>query len=165
MNNFTCKTCAALRRTCIPQSAVHCTTHAKTRRNLSDGHNIFCSCRSLNNMTNNSTNYSDLASGDVRNEILAQVEIGVLSAIFVLAITGNLFAVLLLLKLRRARPYSHMYLLMLHLSIADILVGVFNIFPQLLWKVTFRFHGPDVLCRCIKFLQVSFFYLLVILKK
>lgn len=99
------------------------------------------------------------ATNDIRNELLAQIEVGTLATIFTMAILGNLFAVFMLLKLRKGRPYSHMYLLMIHLSIADILVAICNVLTQLVWKVTFRFYGPDALCRIVKFLQVCHFLL------
>lgn len=43
---------------------------------------------------------------------------------------------------------------MKHLSIADLAVAVFQVLPQLLWDITFRFYGPDLLCRLVKYLQV-----------
>ncbi|XP_014375906.2 vasopressin V1b receptor [Alligator sinensis] len=35
----------------------------------------------------------------------------------------------------------------------DVVVAVFRVLPQLLWELTFRFAGPDVLCRAVKYLQ------------
>lgn len=43
---------------------------------------------------------------------------------------------------------------MKHLSIADLAVAVFQVLPQLLWDITFRFYGPDLLCSLVKYLQV-----------
>ncbi|CAL1544323.1 unnamed protein product [Lymnaea stagnalis] len=52
-----------------------------------------------------------------------------------------------------------MHLFIFHLSIADLLVAVFNILPQLIWDITERFYGGDLLCRYIKFMQVYVMYL------
>ncbi|KAM6289062.1 vasopressin V2 receptor-like, partial [Aegotheles albertisi] len=40
-----------------------------------------------------------------------------------------------------------------HLSVADLGVAGGQVLPQLLWDVTDRFRGPDVLCRATKYLQ------------
>ncbi|XP_061688148.1 oxytocin receptor isoform X2 [Syngnathoides biaculeatus] len=47
-----------------------------------------------------------------------------------------------------------MYYFMKHLSIADLVVAVFQVLPQLIWDITFRFYGPDLVCRLVKYLQV-----------
>ncbi|KAG8007745.1 Isotocin receptor [Nibea albiflora] len=47
-----------------------------------------------------------------------------------------------------------MYYFMKHLSIADLVVAIFQVLPQLIWDITFRFYGPDLLCRLVKYLQV-----------
>lgn len=88
----------------------------------------------------------------VRNEGIAKVEVTVLGLIFFLAMTGNL-CVLLAIHTTRHK-HSRMYFFMKHLSIADLVVAIFQVFPQLIWDITFRFYGPDYLCRLIKYLQV-----------
>lgn len=46
--------------------------------------------------------------------------------------------------------------LMLHLTTADILFALLTIFPNLVTIIThYEFHGPDSLCRFVKFLQVN----------
>lgn len=113
---------------------------------------------STNATTLNSTRdlkYDD----DLRNESLATVEIIVQAIIFVLAVTGNSFVLYALYKQRQLRPWSRIYSLMAHLSLADLLVAVFNILPQLAWDVTFRFRGGDVLCRAVKYSQIFVLYL------
>lgn len=87
-----------------------------------------------------------------RNEALARVEVAVLGLILVLALSGNA-CVLLALRITR-RKQSRLFFFMKHLSIADLVVAVFQVLPQLLWDVTFRFQGPDALCRLVKYLQV-----------
>uniref|UniRef100_A0A7M4FVU1 Arginine vasopressin receptor 1A n=1 Tax=Crocodylus porosus TaxID=8502 RepID=A0A7M4FVU1_CROPO len=83
---------------------------------------------------------------------LAKLEIAVLALAFGAAVLGN-GAVLLALR-RSARPASRMHLFIRHLSLADLAVAFFQVLPQLCWDVTYRFRGPDGLCRVVKHLQV-----------
>ncbi|XP_036911600.1 oxytocin receptor [Sturnira hondurensis] len=90
--------------------------------------------------------------GVQRNEALARVEVAVLGLILFLALSGNA-CVLLALRTTRHK-HSRLFFFMKHLSIADLVVAVFQVLPQLLWDITFRFYGPDLLCRLVKYLQV-----------
>ncbi|XP_006859574.1 PREDICTED: vasopressin V1a receptor [Chrysochloris asiatica] len=90
--------------------------------------------------------------GDVRNEELAKLEIAVLAVTFVVAVLGN-SSVLLALH-RTPRKTSRMHLFIRHLSLADLAVAFFQVLPQLCWDITYRFRGPDGLCRVVKHLQV-----------
>jgi hypothetical protein len=47
----------------------------------------------------------------------------------------------------------------MHLSVADLLVAVGNILPQLAWDITFRFQGSDAMCRGVKYIQLVVLYL------
>lgn len=87
-----------------------------------------------------------------RNEEVAKVEVTVLCLVLLLALTGNL-CVLWAIHASKHRQ-SRMYYFMKHLSIADLVVAVFQVLPQLIWDITFRFYGPDLLCRLVKYLQV-----------
>uniref|UniRef100_A0A8D3BTU2 Arginine vasopressin receptor 2b, tandem duplicate, 1 n=1 Tax=Scophthalmus maximus TaxID=52904 RepID=A0A8D3BTU2_SCOMX len=87
-----------------------------------------------------------------RDERLAQLEIVLLSIIFVTA--GVLNSGLLLVLWRRRKQLSRMRVFVLHLCVADLVVTFFQICPQLMWDITDRFLGPDVLCRAVKYLQV-----------
>ena len=89
-----------------------------------------------------------------RDERLAVIEVSTLSAILLLAVTSNLTMLIALIRQRTNRPLSRMYFFMMHLSLADLLVSIFNILPQLAWDITFRFYGGDVLCRFVKYAQV-----------
>ncbi|KFO24505.1 Vasopressin V1a receptor [Fukomys damarensis] len=90
--------------------------------------------------------------GDLRDEELAKVEIAVLAVTFVVAVLGN-SSVLLALH-RTPRKTSRMHLFIRHLSLADLAVAFFQVLPQLCWDITYRFRGPDWLCRVVKHLQV-----------
>ncbi|KAM8868290.1 vasopressin V2 receptor [Synchiropus picturatus] len=87
-----------------------------------------------------------------RDERLAQVEIALLSIIFVTA--GILNSGLLLLLWKRRKQLSRMRVFVFHLCVADLVVTFFQVCPQLIWDITDRFVGPDVLCRAVKYLQV-----------
>ncbi|XP_029010499.1 arginine vasopressin receptor 1Aa [Betta splendens] len=87
-----------------------------------------------------------------RNEEVAQIEIMVLSITFVVAVIGNV-SVLLAMNNTKKKT-SRMHLFIKHLSLADLVVAFFQVLPQLCWEVTFRFYGPDFLCRIVKHLQV-----------
>lgn len=87
-----------------------------------------------------------------RNEEVAQMEIMVLSITFVVAVVGNVSVLLALYNTKK--KISRMHLFIKHLSLADLVVAFFQVLPQLCWKITFRFYGPDVLCRIVKHLQV-----------
>lgn len=80
------------------------------------------------------------------------MEVAVLVLVLLLALTGNLCV----LWAARATKHSQsrMHYFMKHLSIADLVVAVFQVLPQLIWDITFRFYGPDLLCRLVKYLQV-----------
>nr|BCO16376.1 oxytocin/vasopressin-like peptide receptor [Stylochoplana pusilla] len=103
-----------------------------------------------------------------RNEALAKIEVGVQAVIFFLAIVGNSLVLFFLLcsPSSRARPLQHagrsrgrMQWFLAHLSLADLLVALFNVLPQLLLDVTVRFAVPsDLLCRFVKFCQVAVLY-------
>nr|AAQ22365.1 mesotocin receptor [Aquarana catesbeiana] len=87
-----------------------------------------------------------------RNEEVAKVEVAVLALILILALVGNI-CVLIAIHINR-RKHSRMYFFMKHLSIADLVVALFQVLPQLIWDITFRFYAPDIMCRLVKYLQV-----------
>uniref|UniRef100_A0AAZ1XKJ7 G-protein coupled receptors family 1 profile domain-containing protein n=1 Tax=Oreochromis aureus TaxID=47969 RepID=A0AAZ1XKJ7_OREAU len=87
-----------------------------------------------------------------RNEEVARVEVTVLALVLFLALAGNLCVLLAIHTTKHSQ--SRMYYFMKHLSIADLVVAIFQVLPQLIWDITFRFYGPDILCRLVKYLQV-----------
>ncbi|XP_069563961.1 vasopressin V2 receptor-like [Brachyistius frenatus] len=87
-----------------------------------------------------------------RDEGLARVEIAVLSAIFVGAAILN--TALLLVLWRQRKQMTRMRVFVFHLCLADLVVAFFQVCPQLIWDVTDRFVGPDLMCRLVKYLQV-----------
>nr|XP_027226674.1 oxytocin receptor-like [Penaeus vannamei] len=95
---------------------------------------------------------------DQRNKALAVVEIIVLILILFVAVVGNVFVLIALWRHSLFQQMSRCYLFMLHLSLADLMVALFNILPQLIWEITYRFQGSDLLCRLIKYAQVFVLY-------
>ncbi|XP_054159921.1 vasopressin V1a receptor-like [Oppia nitens] len=89
---------------------------------------------------------------DSRDEHLAVFEIGTLGLLFVLIVFGN-SCVLIALIMRRLK-INRMYYFLLHLIIADYLVAFFNVMPQLIWDITYRFNGGNILCKIVKYLQI-----------
>lgn len=87
-----------------------------------------------------------------RNEEAAKVEVAVLALVLFLALAGNLCVLVAIHTTKHTQ--SRMYYFMKHLSIADLVVAIFQVLPQLIWDITFRFYGPDILCRLVKYLQV-----------
>lgn len=92
-----------------------------------------------------------------RDEQLAQLEVAVQGVILGLALIGN--SLVLFALTRHGRKITRLRFCILHLAIADILVALFNILPQMIWDITYRFQGNDLLCRLVKFAQVFVMYL------
>ncbi|XP_063231395.1 oxytocin receptor-like [Bacillus rossius redtenbacheri] len=101
----------------------------------------------LTNSTGNST------AGYDRDEALARGEFATLAVMFVVAVVGNACLLYALCARRRVKKFTRMYFFILHLSIADLIVAMLNVMPQLAWDITYRFKGGQVLCKLVKFLQ------------
>ncbi|CAL4096612.1 unnamed protein product [Meganyctiphanes norvegica] len=114
-----------------------------------------------NNVHNFSSNVSLETSQeeDTRHSVLAIVEVIVLAVIFLVAVIGNSAVLVALWRHSLFTPITRSHLFMLHLSMADFLVAIFNILPQLVWDITYRFSGSDLLCRLVKYFQVAVLYL------
>ncbi|XP_030049949.1 vasopressin V2 receptor isoform X1 [Microcaecilia unicolor] len=100
---------------------------------------------------NISGNASELVIDD-RDHQLAQVEIAILATIFAFATVGNLLVLFVLLRRRKHNTSMHTF--MINLCFADLVVAFFQVLPQLLWDITDRFMGPDLVCRMVKYLQI-----------
>ncbi|XP_051805296.1 vasopressin V2 receptor-like isoform X1 [Acanthochromis polyacanthus] len=88
----------------------------------------------------------------VRDLGLARAEIAVLGLVLALTTLGNSFVLWVLLRRRKHNAPMHVF--MVNLCIADLVVALFQVLPQLIWDITERFQGPDLLCRSIKYLQI-----------
>ena len=103
-----------------------------------------------------STSFGDTTTpgGDLRDENLAIFEIATLAAIFVTIIVGNGCVLIALRPPTRHQRLRRLNYFLVHLSVADLITGFFNVLPQLIWDITYRFYGNDPLCRTIKVLQL-----------
>lgn len=100
----------------------------------------------------NTTAHPNGSDPFARNEEVAKIEIMVLSITFVVAVMGNISVLLAMYNTKK--KMSRMHLFIKHLSLADLVVAFFQVLPQLCWEITYRFYGPDFLCRIVKHLQV-----------
>ena len=91
-----------------------------------------------------------------RDENLAKVEIAVQALTVALATFGNGLVLLILIK--RRKRLSRMTMLILNLCLADLFVAFFNMFPQLMWDITYTFQGGDFLCKFVKYAQIVAMY-------
>ncbi|KAJ8258616.1 hypothetical protein COCON_G00176280 [Conger conger] len=87
-----------------------------------------------------------------RDHSLAKVEIALLCIIFLSA--GILNSGLVFVLWKRREKLSRMHVFVFHLCLADLVVAFFQVCPQLLWDITDRFIGPDLLCRFVKYMQI-----------
>ncbi|XP_072306105.1 vasopressin V2 receptor [Eucyclogobius newberryi] len=88
----------------------------------------------------------------VRDVGLARAEIAILGVILALTTLGNSFVLWVLLRRRKQNAPMHVF--MVNLCVADLVVAFFQVLPQMIWDITERFQGPDILCRCVKYLQI-----------
>ena len=104
----------------------------------------------------NESNATTVAPPGSRDEELAKIEIIVQAVILFLAVFGN--GLVLLILCTRHKKLSRMNMMIVHLSIADLFVAFFNVLPQMIWDVTFRFRGNNFLCKTVKYFQVVAMY-------
>ncbi|WKX88820.1 hypothetical protein Q1695_008447 [Nippostrongylus brasiliensis] len=101
----------------------------------------------------------DVADGHGGNEPPA-VEWMILHhlAIILLTIIGNTLLIYVILKnnvVRRRKRITPVQMLMLHMCAADLLFALITMVPTMAMTATVPvFHGPNVLCKFVKFLQV-----------
>lgn len=93
-----------------------------------------------------------------RDEDLAKVEVAVLACVFVFALVGNIVVLVRITYLARHKRMSRMNELIVHLCCADLFLTFFNVLPQLIWDITDQFHGGNVLCKFVKYVQVVAMY-------
>ncbi|KAG8430874.1 hypothetical protein GDO86_019831, partial [Hymenochirus boettgeri] len=91
-------------------------------------------------------------STDPRDEDLAKAEVALLGVILIFATVSNI--VVLFAIYRRRKKMTRMHLFIMHLGFTDLAVALFQILPQMIWDITFRFIGSDLLCRVVKYAQV-----------
>ncbi|KAK2505270.1 hypothetical protein MC885_007604 [Smutsia gigantea] len=103
----------------------------------------------------NSTEEEPLAA---RDPLLARAELALLSTVFVAVALSNGLVLGALVRRGRRGRWAPMHVFIGHLCLADLAVALFQVLPQLAWDATDRFHGPDALCRAVKYLQMVGMY-------
>ncbi|XP_028049818.1 gonadotropin-releasing hormone receptor [Monomorium pharaonis] len=84
----------------------------------------------------------------------------VLAVMSVLSLVGNLATIYSIRKNRpRQRGCSAIYTLILHLSVADLLVTIFCLAGEAIWSYNVAWLWGNAACKCFKFLQMFSLYL------
>lgn len=84
----------------------------------------------------------------------------VLAIISVLSLVGNLATIYSIRKNRRKqRGFSAIYTLILHLSVADLLVTIFCLAGEAIWSYNVQWLWGNAACKIFKFLQMFSLYL------
>lgn len=131
---------------------MHTPVHALLFNGVNQSMVISPSEEKIMGISENATVYPNGSDPFGRNEEVAKIEITVLSITFVVAVIGNVSVLLAMYNTKKKT--SRMHLFIKHLSLADLVVAFFQVLPQLCWEITYRFYGPDFLCRIVKHLQV-----------
>ncbi|XP_070569970.1 neuropeptide S receptor-like isoform X2 [Ptychodera flava] len=76
--------------------------------------------------------------------------------LFVFVVIGNSIVLVSVSLVRHKK--SKMNFFIMNLAIADLLVGVFNIFPDIVHRYTVDFYGGDVICKLVRYLQATVVY-------
>ncbi|XP_004606659.1 vasopressin V2 receptor [Sorex araneus] len=95
---------------------------------------------------------------DERDPLLARAEVALLATVFVVVALSNGLVLGALVRRGRRGRWAPMHVFICHLCLADLVVALFQVLPQLAWDATDRFLGPDALCRAIKYLQMVGMY-------
>ncbi|XP_004717657.1 vasopressin V2 receptor isoform X1 [Echinops telfairi] len=93
-----------------------------------------------------------------RDPLLARAELALLSTVFVVVAVSNGLVLGALVRRGRRGRWAPMHVFISHLCLADLVVALFQVLPQLAWDATDRFWGPDALCRAVKYLQMVGMY-------
>lgn len=127
--------------------------------NLTDfiGHNVFAE-RSTGYMWD-SENVTYLAHAPKLTRAI-YLKVIVLTVMSVLSLVGNLATIYSITKNRRKqRGCSAIYILILHLSVADLLVTVFCLAGEAIWSYNVEWLWGNAACKIFKFLQMFSLYL------
>uniref|UniRef100_A0A8C5DNS2 Vasopressin V2 receptor-like n=1 Tax=Gouania willdenowi TaxID=441366 RepID=A0A8C5DNS2_GOUWI len=93
------------------------------------------------------------SSNPQRDVVLATAKVLLLAVVLVTTLLGN--GLVLAVLLRRKRCHSNpLHQFMINLCVADLVVALFQVLPQLVWDAEGLLPGPDCVCRMVKYLQV-----------
>lgn len=94
----------------------------------------------------------------------ALIRVYVLTTLGVISLVGNVAIIFHFFKTRPFRrssrkTWSTIYVLILHLSVADLFVTVFCIFGEAAWNYTVAWVAGELACKIVKFSQMFGLYL------
>lgn len=115
---------------------------------------------SVNQLLNNSS-YVDHAPQFTR---AALMRVHVLVILGIISLVGNVAILFHIAKTRKTRrnsrhTWSAIYTLILHLSIADLIVTIFCIFGEAAWSYTVQWIAGKLACKLVKWFQMFSLYL------
>ncbi|XP_069107570.1 cardioacceleratory peptide receptor-like [Argopecten irradians] len=76
--------------------------------------------------------------------------------LFLVTMTTNTMVLFLIFMSRKIKSRMNMFIA--NLACADLLVGIFFILTDILWKITIEWHAGNVVCKLIKFTQTFVVY-------
>ncbi|GFY48700.1 gonadotropin-releasing hormone receptor [Trichonephila inaurata madagascariensis] len=91
-------------------------------------------------------------------EQTTMIKVVVLFIIAGFSCIGNIATLYSILKTGRQNT-STVYILLVQLAISDLLVAIFCLFADAVWKITVQFYGGNILCKIVKFMQMFSLYL------
>ncbi|GFT56842.1 gonadotropin-releasing hormone receptor [Nephila pilipes] len=86
------------------------------------------------------------------------IKVIILCIIAGFSLIGNTATLYSILKTGRQNT-STVYILLVQLAISDLLVAIFCLFADAIWKITVQFYGGNILCKVVKFMQMFSLYL------
>lgn len=94
----------------------------------------------------------------------ALIRVYVLSVLGIISLVGNVATIWNIQKMQstqktKRHKWSAIYFLILHLSIADLLVTIFCIFGEAAWSYTVAWIAGELSCKLVKFFQMFSLYL------
>lgn len=117
---------------------------------------------SFENQTLSNDNYVEHAPKLTR---AALIRVYVLVTLGIISLVGNIAILFHISKTRTKRRKSRhsfasaIFMLILHLSIADLLVTIFCIFGEAAWSYTVEWIAGEMACKLVKMLQMFALYL------
>ncbi|XP_074662805.1 neuropeptide S receptor-like [Tubulanus polymorphus] len=102
------------------------------------------------------TNFTGLGNSNTNNRTIQLYDfyripqLIVMTCLFVVIMVGN---VSLLIAICLSKKRTRMTFFIMHLAIADMLAGVGNLLPDLIWKFTIEWRSGYIECKLVKLMQ------------
>ena len=81
------------------------------------------------------------------------MKISILSNLAIFILISNILIIVVILN--KKSKISRMHFFLLHLCVADISTALFTLLPEVIWSTTIpEFHGGNISCKTVKFLQM-----------